>query len=182
MTDCAAGDPLTPFCDYEGLIDALRAQKERLGLSDSAVDELSGMPLGYTGKVLGPSQARNLGPASFGLLLQTLCLRLAPLEDAEQLAKLKARFEQKTASQARFGHDAYTMGMNSRAVKRVLPLVFKGLAQRMTEGRKKISPRKRRALARAAAKKRWEKQRQLQRRRMRARRREPRCVSKNANP
>jgi hypothetical protein len=155
------GGALATIQDYDGLIQAIRAQKEKLGLSDAMVDHLSGLQQGYTGKLLGPAQVKNLGPVSLGVMLQVLCLRLIVVEDAEALKKIQGRFEQKTAPQARFSNHAQPLGM--RSLERIKPAIFSMLGKKSGKVRLiKISPAQRRKFARHAATIRWKRMRSTQ--------------------
>ena len=48
---------------------------------------------GYTSKCLSLNPKRNLGRLSLGLMLSTLGLKLAVLEDKEALARVRPRLE-----------------------------------------------------------------------------------------
>lgn len=76
-TEAQAGDVLCLADHYEALIGALRRRKDAVGFSCLEIDDRTGLPHGYTAKLLGPSRIKNLGPLSLGLMLETLGLRLA---------------------------------------------------------------------------------------------------------
>jgi hypothetical protein len=61
--------------DYDSLLRALVRRRQGLGLSQLAVDQISGLPEAYTSKI--EARMRNLGPLSFDLLLGTLGLSIA---------------------------------------------------------------------------------------------------------
>jgi hypothetical protein len=61
--------------DYASFLRALVRRRQGLGLSQLAVDQISGLPEAYTGKI--EARRRNLGPLSFDLLLATLGLSIA---------------------------------------------------------------------------------------------------------
>jgi len=42
---------LAAFADYEGLVRAIRERRSALGLSQLALDDLAGLPSGYTAKI-----------------------------------------------------------------------------------------------------------------------------------
>jgi hypothetical protein len=79
--------------NYSELIACLRQRAEALNISNEVIDEVSGLQDGYTGKVLGLHPSRNLGKLSLPLLLNTLGLKLAVLEDRQQLARLRPRLQ-----------------------------------------------------------------------------------------
>jgi hypothetical protein len=82
-------EPLAVVTDYLGLVTALRRRIVEIGTGMESVDEVAGLPNGYTGKLLNRARgARALGPISFGPLLGALGLKLAVLPDDEALAKV----------------------------------------------------------------------------------------------
>lgn len=74
---------LAAFADYEGLVRAIRERRSALGLSQLALDDLAGLPSGYTGKIEamltnpGAKNARAIGRESLPLLLGALGIELA---------------------------------------------------------------------------------------------------------
>jgi len=84
---------LAVVSDYAGLVAVLRARADALNVSNLTLDDVTGLPSGYCGKVLGLKRNRTLGRLSLGLVLQSLGLRLAVLEDPEALARVKPRLE-----------------------------------------------------------------------------------------
>jgi hypothetical protein len=84
---------LAVVSDYSELVAALRARAEALDVSNLTLDEVTGLPSGYSGKVLGRSQI--LGRLSLGLLLDALGLRLVVIEDPEVFARIAPRLERR---------------------------------------------------------------------------------------
>jgi hypothetical protein len=82
---------LAVISNYRELIAVLRARAEALDVSNLTLDEISGLPSGYAGKVLSINGRRHLGPLSLPLLLDSLGLRLAVLEDEQLLAQVRSR-------------------------------------------------------------------------------------------
>ena len=70
----SVGQILTKAGSYEELLAACIARRHELGLSQMAVDEISGLQGGYVGKL--ECGAKRLGPMSFPCLLQALGLEL----------------------------------------------------------------------------------------------------------
>ena len=69
-----------------------RARVAALDLSYETVDMISGLPAGYTAKLLGPTTIRRFGPVALEALIGACALKLVVVEDAEAMLRLKARF------------------------------------------------------------------------------------------
>jgi len=73
---------LAAFADYEGLVRAIRERRSALGLSQLALDDLAGLPSGYTAKIEAmltnpqAANARAIGRESLPLLLGALGLQM----------------------------------------------------------------------------------------------------------
>ncbi|MEJ1932586.1 hypothetical protein WDZ92_20315 [Nostoc sp. NIES-2111] len=100
-------DP-APIRDYADLIQALRARKAELGLTNVQLDALSGLQEGYSGKLMadaGKRCWRALGPVSLPLMLSGLRCHLiliadndgAPRGDVLDVKALLARLSVKEA-------------------------------------------------------------------------------------
>jgi hypothetical protein len=96
--------PLAIVENYSQLVEVLRARAETLNVSNLVLDEVSGLPSGYCGKVLGLHPNRTLGRLSLPLLLSTLGLKLAVLSDDEQLAKMRSRLTPRRNNGPRRGY------------------------------------------------------------------------------
>ncbi len=92
---------LATFADYDGLIEALRQRKTDLGLSCLLMDELSGLPAGYTAKVLGPSRIKSLGAISTSAINGCLAIKLAVIEDLEAIQRMAGRWERRDEGHVR---------------------------------------------------------------------------------
>jgi hypothetical protein len=86
-----AVEPLAVVSDYPGLIAALRRRVVELGTTINAVDQLSGLPDGYVGKLLAPRMPKTMGMTSLPVLLGCLGLKLALVHDEAALAKVRDR-------------------------------------------------------------------------------------------
>jgi hypothetical protein len=97
------------FTCYSTLIDTCRARCDQLELSRAELDRLSGLPDGYSSKLLGrdgcgPRQKRAW-PFSLEALLGALGLKVILIEDEAATAKTLARREKPVnRSQQRFGN------------------------------------------------------------------------------
>jgi hypothetical protein len=89
MSDTLA--PLAIVSDYLGLVIALRRRIVGLGTGMESVDEVAGLPNGYTSKLLSRNNKTSLGRVSMGPILGALGLKLAVLPDDEALARIRHR-------------------------------------------------------------------------------------------
>jgi hypothetical protein len=67
--------------DYEDLVLALRERAEELGVNRLTLDEMTGLPNGYSAKLLSFPPIRVLGRVSLDLMLQALGLTMVLRED-----------------------------------------------------------------------------------------------------
>jgi hypothetical protein len=72
---------------YNDLVEAFRARKVELGLSDEALDHRAGLTRGHAGKLLGPSRDKGIGAATIGALMDALGVAFLMVEDPEKLAQ-----------------------------------------------------------------------------------------------
>lgn len=68
------------FREYDDLIAAIVHRRRALGLSQLAMDHVTGLPDGYQGKL--EAKVKAFGPKSLPLVLQALGLKLAVIPDA----------------------------------------------------------------------------------------------------
>jgi hypothetical protein len=86
---------LATVTDYDEMIGALRARMLELGVTNETIGAIAGFASGYVGKLLAPSRIKNLGPMSFGVMLQSLGLKLIVVEDAKTSAKMRPQWAQR---------------------------------------------------------------------------------------
>lgn len=67
-------DDMAMIEDYEGLIEAIKRRRQALGLRQLAMDERTGLPDGYQGKL--ECGMKHFGPMSLPLVLGALGLKL----------------------------------------------------------------------------------------------------------
>ena len=82
-------EPLAVVTDHRGLVTALRLRITELGTGLDSVDEVAGLPDGYTGKVL--VGRHGLGPISLGAILGALAVKIVLVSDEEALARVRRR-------------------------------------------------------------------------------------------
>jgi hypothetical protein len=77
--------------DHCELVEAVRDRVNEMGLTRLELDHQSGMPSGYSGKLLGQKNIKSFGWASLGSVLGAIGCKLVLIEDPEQTAKMRAR-------------------------------------------------------------------------------------------
>lgn len=141
--------------DYDQLVAAFRERVAELAVPCETVDDVAGLPVRYTQKLLSPVRVKGVGPFSLGPLLGTLGLKLLVVEDLEVLAKIIHRLAKVrnasgamrarlTAQKPRRRKQIYVLNGNSNLARL--------LAQRRVLTQ---SPQARSAAARHAANVRW---------------------------
>jgi hypothetical protein len=68
---------------------ALRATRDELQVTHETIDEITGLPSGYSGKLLAPEPIKNLGWLSFGLVLGAFGKMLLLVDDPAQIERIK---------------------------------------------------------------------------------------------
>ena len=90
--------------DYHELHAILRARAEALNISREQLDEIAGLPAGYSAKLLAMEPVRGMGKMSLGALLASLGLTLIVVEDQLALTRYAARANQRSTRQVRLGN------------------------------------------------------------------------------
>lgn len=134
------------FTTFDALVAAMRARRIELGLSQLAVDELAGLPSGYQGKLEAmlsnpnAKNARGIGRDSLPLVLGALGLEIAVHASSGKASK-----------------------STNETISLLLSATRKAMSERGRKGaemrQEKVAPAKRRAIARKAARARWDKHR-----------------------
>jgi hypothetical protein len=141
--------------DWDGFMDALRARVVELEVAGETVDEVAGLPLRYTSKLLAPVPIKALGPISMGPMLGALGLVVIVAEDTEGIQKLRPRLTRRKYRR----HADAAMPTKRRRKKSA----FHGNSEwgRVMRARSilKQSPEQRKRAASRAAKARWRKPR-----------------------
>jgi hypothetical protein len=83
--------PLAIVRSFDDLRDLFRARVAELNISLDTLDEISGLPVRYSSKLLALEPSKQLGAISFSALLGALALQLVAMEDAEALARIQRR-------------------------------------------------------------------------------------------
>lgn len=129
-----------PIRQYGELIDALVARRIELGLSQMVLDERTGLPSGYVGKLeawLHKESGRGIGPVSLPLILEALGLAivLVRTDPPPRLGNMRRRKDDDPGAR--------------------IPL-FKRMARKGAAARQaSLSPERRSEIAKGAANWRW---------------------------
>jgi hypothetical protein len=85
---------LLAWCrEYSDLMSTLNAWVVELGVAKETVDDIAGIPLRHTARLLAPMPPKGLGPKSFGPLMGALGLKVGVFVDAEQFERIKHRLK-----------------------------------------------------------------------------------------
>jgi len=98
--------------DYRGFVEICRARADELELSRLEIDRISGLPAGFSGKLLGkaatdptyPKKKKKMWPASLELMMGTLGLQMVVIEDPNATARTLAMRTPVDHRQQRFGN------------------------------------------------------------------------------
>jgi hypothetical protein len=77
--------------DYDSLLKLLRARADELQISRSTLDHISGLPDGFSAKLLSLNKLRRIGMQSLGPMLDALCLRLVAVPDVAAFERNRSR-------------------------------------------------------------------------------------------
>lgn len=159
-----------PIRSMPDLIQALRNRRDELQLTHETIDDISGLQAGYTSKLLAPKPIKNLGPMSFECILGALGLAVVVVEDPEQIARIEWQWTKRRRPKRKMlalpppsmplsiEHQVPAEIQVTPALQRLLsnPEWMKEIGLRGNHARNaKLSPWKRRVIARKAAKARW---------------------------
>jgi hypothetical protein len=91
------GPALTsPIRSMPELIEALRCRARELQLTHETIDSVAGLQSGYTSKLLAPKPIKNLGPMSFESLLGALGVAVVVIDDPEQVKRISMQWTKRT--------------------------------------------------------------------------------------
>jgi hypothetical protein len=133
--------------DYSSLIRAVRERVAELGITHETLDAISGLQSGYASKLLADPPIRRIGPLTLFIVLQSLGMSLSLVEDRKWMERAETRLvPRKTPRMLRGGSTTFTPDYYSRISR-------DGNEARMI----KLTPARRKAIARNAARARWAK-------------------------
>jgi hypothetical protein len=100
-----SGRIVAEFSDYPGLLAALRARVNELGINGQRFDAFAGLPDGYLSKLIGPNPVRRIGMISMGPLFDALGIRAVLIENGDHTKRLLNRLKPNNQS---FRRTTYT--------------------------------------------------------------------------
>jgi hypothetical protein len=135
--------------DYAGFTAALRAWITKLNTNYECINDIAGLPSGYLAKLISATPVRSFSRISLGSTLGAMGLKLLLAVDHEKLAAMRPRY----LPRSNLGRHA------NDAMPRKEPHYLRGNSAYMRflrhRGVLALSPPRRRALARHAARVRW---------------------------
>jgi hypothetical protein len=140
--------------DCAGLVDAFRARKEALGLSNEALEHLLQLSGGHVDKLLGPSRERGLSGVTLDVMLSGLGLKLLVAIDPAGVERWAPRWASAGHRDAKQVRD--TPRIAKALIARARPFVLREAAARASRARwGRVSPELRSALMREVSLARW---------------------------
>jgi hypothetical protein len=154
---------LATVIEYEQLIAAVRARMHEIGVTNETMDAITGLPSGYTGKLIAANGTKSMGKISFGTIIQGLGLKLIVVEDSAATEKMRPRWRQRE----KIVPDKVLAFASTR---RATWLFTSRSGRKAARARaEKLSPDERQAIGRNAISTRWARHREKQRLREAAR-------------
>lgn len=143
-------EPLASPRHSAEFVDAIRMRVLDLGISHGTLDAIAGWQNGYTGKLLADPPIRQVGLHTLFIMLESVGLSMHLQVDKEAVERLKTRMVKRNESAVRTG------GKHRRILQEILPDFMRLISGMAADARrKKISPAKRKRIARHAAVIRW---------------------------
>lgn len=137
---------IAEFSDYGSLHVALRLVRERRNISFETLDEIVGAPKGYFSKVFAPKSERKITMQALGWAMNGLGVKAVLIDDPETLRQIESRLKTRDQKVVRAGGKHVVLSY--RFMRRIAALG--GQARN-----KKLSPARRRKIAKKAALIRW---------------------------
>jgi hypothetical protein len=158
---------------HSEIASAYRLVKDMLQLSDAFCDDVGGLAVGHTGKCLGPSSTKSIGPVPFDIFNELLAVEWHLVINPEAVRRMESRWEQRNQDRVRIENRRPSKAILERAKPYVISQLareagIKSASQpthRLASSKggksrmKKLSKRERRELAKKAATARWSKSR-----------------------
>ncbi len=86
---------------FADLADAFRAIQNHLQISNSTLEDISGMSAGWVDRLLGRTRTKRLSETSFNLLMGALAIELVVRPDFPQAQRMAGRWERRDQRQIR---------------------------------------------------------------------------------
>lgn len=152
--------PLAIIRSQDDLVEAFRARKDALGLSNRFCDEVGGLSSGHTDKVIGPSRKKQLSAMIFDLFCELFAVEFHMSENLDAAARMESRWEAREARNVRVENGR----VSKKLVERAKPLVAKEMGS--VGGKQRaalLSAKQKSGIAQKGAKAKWRKWRRERR-------------------
>jgi hypothetical protein len=145
---------------YSDLHRIMRDRALAIGISREVLDDISGLPDGYSSKLLAATPIKHLGELSMGEILPVLGMKLLAVEDKEALRRTLAHSKYRkrnTAWDASMQAVSRTNGRHSKKPNLVSRRFMRKIARLGGAAYAKADPEIKRRVAQAGAAARWHK-------------------------
>lgn len=152
-----AGEVMAVVRKHADMIEVFRMMKERLQLTNEFCDDVGGLTKGHTDKILGPTEAKNIGPVTFDLFCEMFAVEFHVKIDLDAAKRMQAVWE---GRERPLYPNARVKRISKKLIERAKPFVFRenGRIGGMVTAHMR-TPAQRSESARKAAKSRWRKRR-----------------------
>lgn len=113
------------FTDYPSMVEAFRAVKDHIAISNSELDTLCNFGAGQVDKLLGPTSTKGFGKLTLDAMLWALCIKATFTIDMDRVREMEAHWEQRCAANTRTTPNR----ISRKLVKAAKPLVLKEIGQ-----------------------------------------------------
>jgi hypothetical protein len=119
--------PIAIVTDHNGMVDAFRARKEALNLSDAALEARANLTAGHVGKLLGAVPAKHMGILSQWAIAWALGLKVVLIEDADAMALHAENADQRRRPD--YGAKRLAQ-VGQRTITRMVPVIAREIGSR----------------------------------------------------
>lgn len=127
MTELIRSMPELPTVrTMQDAVDVIRIMKEYWRLTNDFCDDVGGLTLGHTDKILGPSEEKRLGYDTFALFMELCAIEFHPKINMEAVKRMEAIWEKRERP---LYPNAKVKRISKKLVERAKPLVFKAAGQ-----------------------------------------------------
>jgi hypothetical protein len=146
--------------DYDDLVEAVRTRLSELSATTLALDNVAGLPSGYTGKLLGAKRIKRFGMTSLGPTLEALGVKMIVVVDeeserrfSERMRNTRQRPAKGVSTEAELEESRVLKGLLAdyrlRTLMSGMAKIYGGVGGRVRAAR--LSKEKRHRIAKAAA-------------------------------
>lgn len=156
MVELDANEMIAVVRRHQDVTEVFRMMQQRLGLTNSFIDDVGGLTSGHTDKILGPSESKRWGPTTFDLFCEMFAIEFRVYVDTAALARMEAVWEKRV----RAPEWSHTHRVSKKLIEKAKPIIFSEMGKLSAPARMAcLTPEQRSRIARKAAKSRWKKAR-----------------------